>query len=143
MPTPADGYAGDVTPMEAWDMLKSGGARLVDVRTRAEWGFVGVPDLSELAQQPVMVEWVGYPDGQLNPAFAAQLQEGLGQHPKDAPVVFLCRSGVRSIGAAKAATDIGYADSYNVLFGFEGPVDIAGHRGGAGWRADGLPWRQG
>ncbi len=141
MPTPADGYAGDVTPTEAWEMLAQG-ARLVDVRTRAEWGFVGIPDLHELQQQLVQIEWLSYPSGQLNPGFVQDLQASLGESDPEAPVLFLCRSGVRSVGAAKAATQAGFSRSYNILDGFEGGVDEAGHRGGAGWRAEGLPWRQ-
>ena len=35
-------YAGLLTPREAWDVLQAApGARLVDVRTRAEWDWVG------------------------------------------------------------------------------------------------------
>lgn len=142
MTTAADGYAGDVTPREAWRMLTEQSARLVDVRTRAEWTYVGVPDLSDAGQHLLTIEWVGFPDGQLNPGFLSELHDGLGDAP-DRPVVFLCRSGVRSIGAAKAATGAGFSRAYNILDGFEGGLDEAGHRGVTGWRADGLPWRQG
>lgn len=141
MPTPADGYAGDVTPTEAWEMVRAG-ARLVNVRTAAEWGYVGVPDLSDLAQQVLTIEWVSFPGGVANPDFIAQLQDGLAGTDPATPVVFLCRSGVRSVGAAKAATAAGFAHSYNILDGFEGGLDEAGHRGATGWRAEGLPWRQ-
>ncbi len=141
MPTPADGYAGDVTPAEAWEMLRAG-ARLVDVRTQAEWGFVGIPDLRELQQQLVQVEWLSYPSGQLNPGFVDELKASLGPDEPDTPVLFLCRSGVRSVSAARTATQAGFARSFNVLDGFEGGLDPAGHRGGTGWRAEGLPWRQ-
>ena len=65
-----------------------------------------------------------------------------GVTPGDRPVVFLCRSGNRSIGAAEAATEAGIAPSYNVLDGFEGNLDERKHRGGTGWKAVGLPWKQ-
>jgi rhodanese-related sulfurtransferase len=58
------------------------------------------------------------------------------------PVLFLCRSGVRSAAAAEAAARAGYAHAYNVTEGFEGPLDADGHRGVSGWKAAGLPWRQ-
>lgn len=141
MPTPADGYAGDVTPVEAWEMMRAG-ARLVDVRTQAEWGFVGIPDLRDLQQQLVLVEWLSYPSGQLNPGFVDELKAGLGDVETGTPVLFLCRSGVRSVSAARTATRAGFAQSFNVLDGFEGGLDASGHRGSTGWRAEGLPWRQ-
>lgn len=136
-------YAGDITPQEAWDLLvQSPNAVLVDVRTEAEWRFVGVPDTPEGANPPVFVEWVTYPDGARNPAFLDQLAEAGLTAGNDAPVVFLCRSGQRSIGAAIAATAAGLGPAYNVLEGFEGGTDALGHRGVVGWQASGLPWHQ-
>lgn len=135
------GYAGDITPEAAWALLKDNpDAVLVDVRTSAEWKWVGVPDLTELGRDVVYVEWVRS-NGERNSEFLAEL-EAAGVTPGDRPVVFLCRSGNRSIGSAELATEAGIAPSYNVLDGFEGNLDENGHRGGAGWRAIGLPWRQ-
>lgn len=114
-------------------------AVLVDVRTEPEWAFVGVPDLGTLDRQVVLVEWNRYP-GQHNNDFLAQLQAA-GVEP-DRTVLFLCRSGQRSRAAAIAATRAGLGPAWNVSEGFEGPLDEAGHRGGQGWRARGLPWRQ-
>lgn len=129
-------YAGDVTPQETWDLLAANpDAVLVDVRTEAEWKFVGVPDISSLGKPVHLVEW-GRHD------FLDQLTSALEDRPADAPVLFICRSGQRSVGAATAATRAGIAPAYNVLEGFEGPLDPTGHRGAAGWRALGLPWRQ-
>lgn len=135
-------YAGDLTPQEAYELLeRSHEAVLVDVRTRAEWSYVGVPDLSRLGRQVVLVEWQGFPDGRINSGFVADLAAA-GVRP-DVPVAFVCRSGVRSIAAATAATAAGFTRAYNVLEGFEGPLDRSGHRGAAGgWKAAGLPWRQ-
>ncbi|WP_088315209.1 rhodanese-like domain-containing protein [Kineosporia sp. R_H_3] len=135
-------YAGDLSPTDAYRRVADGDAVLVDVRTAAEWSYVGVPDLSGIGRELVRIEWVSFPDGARNPAFLEQLEaEGVGQ---DTHVLFLCRSGVRSVAAAEAATAAGWANAYNVTDGFEGPTDAAGHRGtSAGWKAAGLPWRQG
>lgn len=134
------GYAGDIDPQEAWEMLSTTeNAVLVDVRTDAEWRFVGVPDTSSLNKGALLVEW-NTATGR-NPDFLAEL-EAHGVTRGTGPVLFLCRSGVRSIAAAQAATAAGIEPAYNITEGFEGPLDDAGHRGGAGWKATGLPWRQ-
>lgn len=134
-------YAGDITPEQAWELL-SGNPRavLVDVRTAAEWRFVGVPDLSGLGREVVYIEW-NTGGGQPNANFVAELLEQVPAG-EDRPTVFLCRSGNRSIGAAEAATHAGITPAYNVLDGFEGHLDAAGHRGATGWRKLGLPWKQ-
>lgn len=132
-------YAGDITPLEAWKLLSDNPqAVLVDVRTEAEWRFVGVPDLSSLGRDTVFIEWntsTGHNDN-----FLAELKDKLPA--ESGPVVFLCRSGNRSIGAAETATEAGIEPSYNILDGFEGNLDADGHRGETGWRAVGLPWKQ-
>jgi rhodanese-related sulfurtransferase len=134
-------YAGDITPEEAWKMLNDDPAAvLVDCRTDAEWRFVGVPDLTSLNRDAVYVEWTRS-DGCHNDGFVHDIVSK-GVAPGDRPVVFLCRSGNRSIGAAIAATEAGIAPSYNVLDGFEGNLDEQRHRGSTGWKAVGLPWRQ-
>lgn len=133
-------YAGDITPHQSWKLLSENpDSVLVDVRTSAEWNWVGRPDLSELGKEVVFVEW-NTADGP-NTSFVADLIAA-GVAPGEAPVVFLCRSGSRSIAAAEAATAAGIAPSYNMLEGFEGQLDAAGHRGVTGWRAEGLPWTQ-
>jgi rhodanese-related sulfurtransferase len=87
------------------------------------------------------IEWNTYPDGTRNPEFLNQLADTV---PKDVPVMFLCRSGVRSHQAAIAATQAGWKEAYNILEGFEGDKDANGHRGTlGGWRKAGLPWIQG
>ena len=134
-------YAGDVTPEEAWKLLSENpDAVLVDVRTAAEWRFVGVADTSSLDRDVVYVEW-NRTDGTRNDGFVDDLVAS-GVTPGERPVVFLCRSGNRSIGAAEAATEAGIAPSYNILDGFEGNLDESKHRGGTGWKAVGLPWTQ-
>ena len=129
-------YAGALLPAEAHEIMqKAPGAKLVDVRTRAEWDFVGrVPG-------SLPIEWQSYPSSQPNPAF---LDELTAQTKPDAIVMFLCRSGARSHAAACAALQAGYARSYNVLQGFEGDKDAQGHRASVGgWQFAGLPWVQG
>lgn len=128
-------YVGAVLPSEAYELLQQApGAKLVDVRTRAEWDYVGrVPGA-------VQIEWQTYPGGQPNPEFLAELQ---AQVDREALVMFLCRSGVRSHAAAMAATASGYTQAFNVLEGYEGDKDAQGHRNTiGGWRAAGLPWVQ-
>ncbi|MDT5077956.1 MAG: hypothetical protein QOJ80_2593 [Mycobacterium sp.] len=134
-------YAGDITPEAAWKLLNDDpDAVLVDCRTAAEWRWVGVADVSSLGRDVVFVEW-NASDGTRNDGFVDDLVAA-GVTPGERPVVFLCRSGNRSIGAAEAATEAGIAPSYNVLDGFEGNLDDQRHRGGTGWRAVGLPWTQ-
>ncbi len=135
-------YAGDLSAAEAWALLKSDAkARLVDVRTTAEWNFVGLPDLSDLGREVQLVEWQVFPAMQVNPDFVAATEQG--GTDKAAPVLFLCRSGARSRSAAIALTRAGYARAYNVAGGFEGDLDGMRHRGQRnGWKAAGLPWKQ-
>jgi rhodanese-related sulfurtransferase len=139
----SENYAGDISPTGAWDILqKDPNARLVDVRTTAEWNYVGVPDLSSVGRDPVLVEWQSYPTMRVNPSFVADAERAASV-PKDAPLFFLCRSGVRSRAAAIAMTAAGYSRAYNVAGGFEGDPDAQRHRGKQnGWKASGLPWKQ-
>lgn len=127
-------YSGALTPKEAYEVWQlAPGAKLVDVRTRAEWDWVGrIPGAIE-------IEWMSYPGSQANTNFLAQLKQ---QVDPEALVLFLCRSGVRSDKAASLATQAGYTEVYNVLEGFEGDKDANGHRGTTGgWRHAGLPWQ--
>lgn len=138
----ASSYAGDLSPKEAWSLLASEPlAVLVDCRSRPEWAFVGVPDLSSLGKTVARVEWQLWPGMTPNASFAVELGRD-GVDP-DQPVIFLCRSGVRSRSAAIAMTAQGYLRCFNLAGGFEGPHDAARHRGIlAGWKAAGLPWTQ-
>ena len=127
-------YAGALTPQEAhevWQMAP--GARLIDVRTRAEWDWVGrIPGAIE-------IEWLSYPDNRPNTHFLAQLKQ---QVDREALLMFICRSGMRSHNAAALASEAAHLECYNVLEGFEGDKDANGQRGKVGgWRRAGLPWR--
>ncbi|MGB0684239.1 MAG: rhodanese-like domain-containing protein [Magnetovibrionaceae bacterium] len=138
----ADGYAGDLTPKQAWEKLQNEDkAVLVDVRTQAEWNFVGVPELGP-GREPLFVQWQKFPSGLVNTEFVDQVREKVPA--PDTPILFLCRSGGRSAAAATALTEAGYGSCYNVLSGFEGDKDGDGHRGTTGgWKVEGLPWKQG
>jgi rhodanese-related sulfurtransferase len=128
-------YEGALTPAEAYELLRlAPGARLVDVRTKAEWDWVGrVPGAIE-------IEWMAYPGNVLNPHFIQTLKHSV---TTESLLLFLCRSGQRSSAAAKAATEAGFPDCYNILEGFEGNKDANGQRNrSGGWRAAGLPWSQ-
>ncbi|HTC10935.1 MAG TPA: rhodanese-like domain-containing protein [Acetobacteraceae bacterium] len=131
-----------VPPPKVWEALQAEPkAQLVDVRTDAEWNFVGLPDLAAAGKQALLIQWQTYPTMQVNPDFAAQLQAA-GFTPEH-HIYFLCRSGQRSAAAAAAAQEAGFPNAYNIAEGFEGPADGAGHRGTtSGWKARGLPWRQ-
>ncbi|MFA6061639.1 MAG: rhodanese-like domain-containing protein [Gallionella sp.] len=129
-------YEGTLFPDEAYELLQSApGAKLVDVRCRAELDWVGrIPEAVE-------IEWATYPGMSLNPNFLAALGQ---QVDKESLVLFICRTGVRSNAAAAAATGAGFLDCYNVLEGFQGEKDTTGHRNTTGgWCAAGLPWVQG
>jgi rhodanese-related sulfurtransferase len=138
----------DSLPLEeTWARLsRDQGSALVDVRTSAEWAYVGLPDLSSIGKRPVLVEWVEFPGNQLNQAFVAQLTDALAKigANKDTELFFLCRSGGRSLSAARAMAAAGYSRCRNVADGFEGPLDPNRHRGSlSGWKVRGLPWVQG
>jgi rhodanese-related sulfurtransferase len=140
------GYAGDVSASEAYSILEQDETSvLVDVRTRAEWAYVGAPDLSVLGKKTLLIEWQEFPSMAVNPNFATSLEAALrdnGVGP-DAPIFFLCRSGARSRAAAIAMTDAGRKRCFNIADGFEGPLDDERHRGAiGGWKAHGLPWSQ-
>ena len=125
---------------EAWAFLETQpNARLVDVRTRAEWMFVGIPNLDTLGRKPVLIEWSQL-GGTLNPTFLDQLTAEL---PLAAPLLMMCRSGARSLAAGNAALGVGYQTVINISDGFEGDLDPFEHRGQInGWRHAGLPWQQ-
>lgn len=135
-------YKGDVDPTQAFEMLKADKkAVLVDVRTKAEWKFVGYPDIRSLEKEVLMIEWREFPEMQKNPNFIQVLSSKILD--KDTSIFFLCRTGGRSQEAAIEMTRLGYSNCYNIAYGFEGDLDPKGHRGiVSGWKASKLPWRQ-
>jgi rhodanese-related sulfurtransferase len=140
------GYAGDILAADAYTLLRGDSTSvLIDVRTQAEWTYVGTPDVQALGKTPLFLEWQTYPSMAVDANFAARLEalllsEGV---ERGASLVFLCRSGARSRHAATAMTSAGWAPCFNVSDGFEGPLGDSRQRGGvSGWKAGGLPWTQ-
>lgn len=136
------GYEGDLTSAEAWRFLEEDSdAILIDVRTVAEWVYVGIPDISRLGRTVVCVQWNMWPNMETNPEFVAHLEsEGV---MRDKPLLMICRSGQRSRDAAVALTEAGFGPCYNVSDGFEGDLNTDKHRGVSnGWKVAGLPWIQ-
>ena len=142
----AGGYAGDVAAQAAWDDLaKSADATLIDVRSQAEWVYVGVPVLSALGKQTLLIEWDDFATRSRVADFSGRLKAALEERGigHEAPLYFICRSGSRSRNAAIEATAAGYRHCFNVEFGFEGQLSPERHRGTPGsWKASGLPWVQ-
>jgi len=141
-----DNYAGDVAPQDAWERLSSNPQSiLIDVRTKPEWTYVGVPRLDALGKTIVQIEWNVYPTMIVAQDFVEGLSSELDARNIDrgTPLYFICRSGARSRSAAMAMTAAGFSKCFNVATGFEGSPDADGHRGMVnGWKADGLPWVQ-
>lgn len=139
-------HKGDLSAAECWDVLKNDpAAALIDVRTRAEWMFVGIPDIAEHRQQLFLIEWQIFPDMAINTNFADQLSSQLNSVGRslDSPLCFLCKTGGRSLAAAEIMAANGYTNTYNLVHGFEGDKDGEGHRGNInGWKAEGMPWHQ-
>ena len=132
----------NISPKQVWDALRADpAAQVVDVRTDAEWAYVCLPDLSAADKQPLLIPWQLFPSMQVNAGFVDQMKQA-GLTP-DHKIYFLCRSGVRSLAAGRAAQAAGFPHAYNIADGFEGPPDEGGHRGTvAGWKAEALPWQQ-
>ena len=138
----------ELAPEPAYQALKETvSAAMVDVRTRAEWAFVGLPDLDEIGKDLWPVEWVQFPDMSPNDQFMQQL---LGRAGGELPerLFFICRTGSRSLAAARKVAMESQAMGQavhctNVAEGFEGDLDQGRHRGSRnGWKARGLPWQQ-
>jgi rhodanese-related sulfurtransferase len=143
----SDKAVDEVDIAATWDGLTSGPrSQLVDVRTRAEWTYVGIPDLGPIGKRAVLVEWQTFPDQTVDQRFVERLAgelKALGVQLDD-DLYFICRSGSRSLAAARAMAEAGYRACHNVRSGFEGPLDDLRHRGTlGGWKASGLPWLQG
>ena len=137
-----------ISAKDAFALLVSdANSMLIDVRTPEETNFVGVVDASEVDDRAALLPWKLFPDMRINPNFTSSLttvtKETLGEGALAAKIFFLCRSGGRSDQAAYHATTLGFENCYNIISGFEGDVDDAGHRGKTnGWKAENLPWRQ-
>jgi len=125
-----------LNPQQCWAALhQNSGAVLLDVRDRVEFAFVGH------AMGAVNIPWKDAPDWKPNPNFVDEVRQRIAN--PDTPIFLMCRSGQRSLDAAKALAAAGYRDLTNVEEGFEGALDQQRHRGTlGGWRFHGLPWEQ-
>ncbi len=133
-PTSKPGYAGNVTPQEAWALVSAHAAVLVDVRTAEERQFVG------RVKDSVHVPFLTGSNLQRNPRFVRELEAKVR---RDDVLLLLCRSGARSVAAAQALTEARFRNAFNILEGFEGELDEFQQRGGHdGWRFHHLPWIQ-
>jgi rhodanese-related sulfurtransferase len=142
----AVGYAGDLPAIDAYGLLSTDKlSMLIDVRTQAEWTYVGTPDLTALNKTPLFLEWQRYPSMQVDGQFAVRLRTMLESASVDrgTALLFLCRSGSRSRAAAIAMTAEGWAPCFNVSDGFEGQLDRSSRKRCVnGWKTGGLPWIQ-
>jgi len=137
-----------INPLDAWKILEEEkNSLLVDVRTVEELNFVGFADLLSINAKSAFLPWRFYPTMELNSDFVSELSkfvaESFSENPLKTNLIFICKAGGRSFEAAKAMSEIGYNNSYNIIGGFEGDEDQFGHRGNInGWKAANLPWRQ-
>ncbi|MEM6971680.1 MAG: rhodanese-like domain-containing protein [Pseudomonadota bacterium] len=155
MPVKSEIRIDEVTPAEAAELMRNDASvRMIDVRSKAEWAFVGVPDLGPFGRRLWQIELFSFPTNVPNPAFIDDLSAHLETDGNEAAdLLFICRSGMRSMTAARAVAGEAMAGRLpaagnlsrviNVSEGFEGDLDGEGHRGSVnGWKVSGLPWRQ-
>lgn len=135
-------YKADLDPKECWNLLKSqSNSFLIDCRTKAEWQFVGVPDLSSIEKKVSLIEWQAFPAMNLNQNFLEEVVNS-GIKSNDS-ILIICRSGGRSKSAAEYLTSNGFEHCFNCKYGFEGSHDSNEHRGNLnGWKFSKLPWKQ-
>lgn len=135
-------YGGDITPREAWKILHDDlSAALIDVRTSAEWHFIGIPDLVSLNKKTILIEIRSLPNMEKNPKFEKDVSNVIAD--KDTNIFFICRTGARSREAAIEIAKLGYKNCFNIAYGFEGELDNLFHRSNvSGWKASQLPWKQ-
>lgn len=133
-------FKGNISPQDAWSALSTTReAILIDVRTSAEWAFIGGPDVASIDKSVLQIEWQHFPGMGHNETFVDDVQTAGVSHTQ--PIYLICRSGVRSKHAAEALAENGYT-TFNIADGFEGQLGADGHRGVGGWCAVGLPWKQ-
>ena len=138
----------EITPSESFEKLQNDNCVLVDVRTDAEFVFVGQVDLTNIGGKSIIIPWKLFPAMSLNPRFQVNLEKELqklfsDKDLKDLDLIFMCRSGARSFEAAAYLSQFGYKNCYNLTNGFEGDINDKGHRSTInGWKAENLPWKQ-
>ncbi|MBQ4875048.1 MAG: rhodanese-like domain-containing protein [Rickettsiaceae bacterium H1] len=112
---------------------------LIDVRTEEEWKFVGVPNLEQIEKKVCCLSWRLYPEMKINQNFIEKISGMFAD--KQTPLLFICRSGYRSLEAASMVLREGYRTCYNIKDGFEGDLDRKNRRNNInGWKFNDLPW---
>jgi len=134
-------YKRNLLPKMAVERLQNNPQALfVDVRSKAEFKYVGYPENS------ILIPWIDNPDWEPNPEVFSDLvmQELDGrENLSDTEIILICRSGFRSNEALKCLENKGFTQVSHVASGFEGDLDENDHRGNLnGWRHDGMPWSQ-
>ncbi len=126
----------NISPVQAYEILHGNTqAVLIDTRTQIEYSFVGHPIGAIHVPLKRPPNWESFPD------FIEQVEKHISS--KSTPVILMCRSGARSMDAAKLLEAAGYQSLYNMDEGFEGDKDDHNHRGTlGGWRFHKLPWEQ-
>ncbi len=137
----------EISPVEAYEVLKNEDAVLVDVRCDAEHIFVGQADLTNISGKMILLPWKIFPGMAINPRFQMMLERELrnefGENIHDLKLIFMCRSGARSLEAGMYCNQLGFKNCYNLTSGFEGRVNDKGHRSTIdGWKVENLPWKQ-
>ena len=133
---------GMVNSKQAWEALTENSQSVfIDVRTKAEWAFVGIPVLSKINKNPLFIEWREFPDMNVNEDFVNKVKSVVTD--LKTPIYFICKGGGRSNEAAHAIAAEGYENCFNIVDGFEGEPNNDRHRGTiSGWKASNLPWEQ-
>ena len=132
-------------------LIKNTGRILfVDVRTRTEAMFVGMPSAVDalvpfVETEEIMTTWDNAkstyklePVQDFVPEINRRLKEK--QLTKEDIVVLICRSGDRSSRAANRLAEDGFKHVYTVADGFEGDMSKDGRRNVNGWKNADLPW---
>lgn len=142
-----------LTAAEAYEMANKEKVLFLDVRTRAEVNFLGIPTVAD-ANIPYMEidslyswdEKKGVFKLEPNSGFMTEVQQRIKQKGMDtnSKIIVMCRSGDRSAKAADLLAKSGYKNVYSVVDGYEGDVakegDHKGQRAVNGWRNANLPW---
>lgn len=129
-----------ISTKEAWGKLQLENSFLIDVRSAAEWQFVGEPLFN--SDKYLKISLLEYPNMSMNLDFLALFNKHF-TGSKKSDIFCLCRSGVRSHKAAEILLNDGYESVYNIADGFEGEIDNNQHRNKlSGWKFNGLPWKQ-
>ena len=142
-----------LTSAEAYEVASKEKVLFLDVRTRAEVNFLGIPTVADAnipyMEMDSMYSWdekKGVFKLEPNSGFMTEVQQRIKQKGMDtnSKIIVMCRSGDRSAKAADLLAKSCYKNVYSVVDGYEGDVakegDHKGQRAVNGWRNANLPW---